>query len=243
MRWFCLLIVALLSSCSCSSKSGNGVVKIGIDPTWSPLSFNELQPYVNGYTDEFLQDVSRYAGVDFEKISANWDALLQGLTEERYEVVLCSVPPYNFNLAKYDFTENFLDLGPVLITPANANYTNLSSMNGELVGVITGDPSVLVVEKYAEVIIRHFTSLTEVLDAVANGEIEAAVVDRLPASNYVQDLYSGKLKIVSTSMNEVGLHALCLKGKEPRLMKIFNTCIEQMKKKKFLEALQKKWFL
>ncbi len=176
-------------------------------------------------------------------MNVNWDTLLQGLNEGKYDIVLTSIPPYNFNQAKYDFTENFLSLGPVLITPANANYTDLAHMNGELVGVITGDPAVLVVEKYPEVIIRNYTTLPEVLDAVANGEIEAAVLDRLPASNYVQDLYAGKLKIASTPMNEVGLHAVSLKGKSPRLIRLFNSSIEQMKKKKSLEALQKKWFL
>jgi len=168
---------------------------------------------------------------------------LEGLNEGLYEVVICSIPPYNFNQAKYDFTENVLSLGPVLITPANANYTDLDSMSGELVGVIAGDPSVLVVEKHPEVIIRHYTTLTEVLNAVANGEIEAAVVDRLPASNYVQDLYSGKLKIASEPMNDVGLHVVSLKGKQPRLMRAFSTSIEQMKRKKFFESLQRKWSL
>jgi len=243
MRWFFLLIAVFLSSCSCGNKNRGGEFKIGVDPTWSPLNFEELQPYVNGYTEEFLQEVSRFGGIEFEKITVGWANLLQGLNTGEYEAVLCSVPPYNFNLAKYDFTENFLELGPVLITPANANYTHLSHMNGELVGVITGDPSVLVVEKYTEVIIRNYTTITEVLNAVAIGEIEAALLDRLPASNYVRDFYSGQLKIASPPMNDVGLHAVTLKGHSPRFIRLFNSSIEQMKKKKSLEALQKKWSL
>lgn len=238
-----LAFLAFLSSCGCSSNSRHGTLRIGVDPSWSPLSFEELQPYVNGYTDEFLQDVSRYSGIEFNKIGANWDTLLQGLNEGRYEAILCSLPPYNFNQAKYDFTENYLDLGPVLITPANANYTELSQMNGELVGVIAGDPAVLVVEKYPEVIIRNYNSLPDVLEAVASGEIEAAVTNRLPAAKYVQDLYVSKLKIASAPMNNVGLHAVTLKGKSSRFIRTFNTSIEQMKKKKTLEQLQKKWSL
>ena len=247
MRWLTLLLFACLSfvltSCGCSSSGRGGSVRLGVDSTWTPLSFDALQPHVNGYTDEVLQEVSKYSGLEIQKIEVNWDTLLLGLKQGRYEVVLTSLPPYNFNQAKYDFTENFLLLGPVLVTPANASYTHLSEMNGELVGVLTGDPAVLVVEKYPDVIIRSYSSIQEILNAVSSGEIEAAVLDRLPASNYVNDLYAGKLKIASAPMNDVGLHAIALKGRCARFLKAFNVTIDQMKKKKQIEALQKKWSL
>ncbi len=241
-----LLLVCLtfvLSSCGCSSSNRSGAVRVGVDSTWIPLSFDALQSHVNGYTDEVLQEVSKYSGMEIQKVEVNWDTLMLGLNQGRYDVVLTSLPPYNFNQAKYDFTENFLLLGPVLVTPANASYTNLSEMNGELVGVLTGDPAVLVVEKYPDVIIRSYSSMQEILNAVSNGEIEAAVLDRLPASNYVNDLYAGKLKIASAPMNEVGLHAITLKGHSVKFIKAFNSAIDQMKKKKQIESLQKKWSL
>jgi hypothetical protein len=59
----------------------------------------------------------------------------------------------------------------------------------------------------------------------------------------VNDLYPGRLKIASAPMNDVGLHAVCLKGHSPKFIRSFNHSIEQMKKKKSLESLQKKWSL
>jgi ABC-type amino acid transport substrate-binding protein len=243
MRLFCIFILAVLTSCGCGSSARSGSIRVGVDPTWAPLSFDALQPYVNGYTDEVLQEISRFSGLEIEKVETSWDMLLNGLTTGKYDVVLCSLPPYNFNQAKYDFGVNYLELGPVLIIPANANYSNLREMNGELVGVITGDPAVLVVEKFPDVIIRNYTTIQDVLNAVAKGEIEAAVIDRLPASNYVHDLYAGKLKIASAPMSEVGLHAVTLKGHSARFMKAYNHGIEQLKKKKAIESLEKKWSL
>lgn len=244
MRWLSLFIAIFLASCSCSSNGAKrGVVRIGVDPTWSPLSFDELQPYVNGFTEDFLLDFSKYSGMEVVKVAANWDNLLDGLREGQYDAVLCSLPPYNFNMAKYEFSKNYLELGPVLITPSNAHFTDLDQMNGELVGVISGDPAVLVVQKYPEVIIRNYNSIPDVLNAVASGDIEAAVLDRLPASNYVRDFYAGKLKIAASPMSEVGLHAVTLKGKSDRFLRLFNQNLEQMQKKKSLDSLQKKWSL
>jgi ABC-type amino acid transport substrate-binding protein len=240
MRLVLLLLAFLVSACG---GGRHAVVRIGVDPTWSPLAFDELQPYVNGYTEDLLLEVARYTGMHFEKIPVNWDTLLTGMQEGKYDAVLCSLPPYNFNLAKYDFTENFLNLGPVLVTPANAHYTHLKQLAGEPVGVISGDPAVLVLETYPEVIIRNYNDIPDLLNAVASGEIEAAVLDKLRASNYVRDLYASKLKIASEPMNDVGLHAITRKGASEKFVRQFNHAIESMKKRKTLDDLQKKWSL
>lgn len=242
MRYFLLLISFFLSACSCNNMSGERF-RIGVDPTYAPLNFEEQQPYVNGYVEELLLDVAKFSGMSFEKVNANWNNLLEGLDQGQYDAVLSSMPAYNFNLAKYEFSENFLALGPVVVVPSNANYSDLKDLSGELVGVITGDPSVLVVEQYPEVIIRGYNSIPELLDAVANGEIEAAVIDRLPALNYVRDLYAGRLKIATAPLTPVGLRLVTPKGKATKFMRLFNQALEQMKKKKELEALQKKWNL
>ncbi len=242
MRLAALLLIFFLTSCSCN-QSERGKLRIGVDSSFAPLNFEELQPYVNGFVEDLLLDVSRFSGMELEKVSANWDTLLEGMEQGKYDAVLSSMPAYNFNLAKYEFSENFLDLGPVLIVPANANYADLKGLSGELVGVINGDPAVLVLEKHPEVIIRSYDTIPDLLDAVATGDIEAAVLDRLRAINYVRDLYAGRLKIASAPLTNVGLHTVAPLGESAKFTRLFNQALAQMKKKKTLEELQKKWNL
>jgi polar amino acid transport system substrate-binding protein len=242
MRWIFVLITFILSACSCN-QGGKNVIRIGIDPTFSPLNFEEMQPYVNGYIEDVLLEVSRFSGMHFEKINANWDTLLEGLDNRSYDAIISSMPPYNFNLAKYSFSQNFLELGPVLVVPSNSHYSDLDALSGELVGVIKGDPSVLVIEKHPEVIIRTYHTIQDLLNAVANGDIEAAVLDYLPAQSYLRDLYVGRLRIATKPLTDVGLQALTLKDQSSRFMRLFNQAIDQMKKKKVLISLRKKWNL
>jgi ABC-type amino acid transport substrate-binding protein len=243
MRWLALLLAFFFSSCSChQNKRGNGL-RIGIDPSFAPLNFEELQPYVNGYVEDLLLEVSRFSGMEFEKVHANWDSLLDGMDKGKYDAILSSMPAYNFNLAKYEFSESFLDLGPVLVVPSNANYSDLKGLSGELVGVITGDPAVLVIEQYPDVILRTYNAIPDLLNAVADGGIEAAVLDRLSALNYVRDLYASRLKIATAPLTSVGLRTVAPKGESAKFTRQFNHALEQMKKKKTLDALQKKWNL
>ena len=238
-----LILAFLFSSCSCNQNKRSDGFRIGIDPTYAPLNFDELQPYVTGYVEELLLEVAKFSGLTFEKIGANWNTLLEGMERDQYDAVLSSMPTYNFNLAKYDFSENLLNLGPVVIVPSNANYSDLKDLSNELVGVITGDPAVLVIEQYPEVIIRGYATIPDLLNAVADGEIEAAVLDRLHALNYVRNLYSARLKIATAPLTPVGLRLVTPKGEATRFTRLFNHALEQMQKKKELEALQKKWNL
>jgi polar amino acid transport system substrate-binding protein len=234
-------LLLLLHGCSCGNGS-NGAMRIGIDADWYPLNFGPQTSYVNGYTEDLLVEMSRYTGIEFEKIPANWDSLVDGLRERKYDAILTSMPPYVFNTAKYDFSSNYLDLGPVLIVPTNAETTELDKMHGQLVGIIGGDPSVAVLEKHPAIIIRNYSSIPDLLDAVANGAIQAAILDRIPAVNFTNDLYAGRLKIGSGPLTDKGLHLVTLKGHE-RIITDFDKTIVAFKRKKTLEDLLKKWQL
>ena len=244
MRFFIICLLSLfLGSCSCSGSGGKERLRIGVDPSWSPLNFDELQPYVNGYAEDLLLEISQYSGLEFEKVQANWDSLLDGMQRGQYDAALTSLPPYSFNQAKYDFSIDFLALGPVLVATTNAKYTEPHQLSGELVGVLMGDPAVLLLEKYPEIIIRPFNSVPELLDAVVSGELEAAVLDRLPAMSYVRDLYADQLKIASEPLAKSGLHLIAPKGKLQPLIRAFDKSIERFSKKDKLSKLQKKWHL
>jgi len=240
--FFTTVIALILSSCGCERGAGRAI-RIGIDSSWHPLDFGAQTSYVNGFTEEFLLDVALQTGLEFVKIEATRDNLFDGMKQGRYQAVLSSLPPYEFNQAVYDFSHNFLDFGPVLIVPEGAPVTKLEKMGGEHIGVLSGDPAVLLLQKHEGLIIRTYPSVPELLLAVSGGEIEGALLDRVLAGSYVTDLFSGKLKIAGTPLNDAGLHLVALKGKQHSLIRQFNKSIAYLMKKKRMQALLKKWQL
>ena len=198
---------------------------------------------MNGFTEELLLDISRYTGIEFERIPANWDNLVDGLKKKKFDAVLTSLPPYEYNRVLFDFSQNFLDLGPVLIVPADSKQEDLNKMQEGLIGVISGDPSEFIANRYPALTVHRYSAIPDLLNAVASGEVLAGLLDRLPAVSYVQDLYSGKLKIASGSLTDTGLHLVTLKEGSKRLLSQFDKALDTMQKKKKLDALQKKWRL
>jgi ABC-type amino acid transport substrate-binding protein len=235
-----IFLCATLQNCSCGSREA-ARFRLGVDPNWYPLDFGPQTPYVNGFIEELLIDMAAYSGMEFELVQANWDSLLEGMKQGKYDAVLSSLPPYNYHLAKYDFSENFLDLGPILIVPTGSSYANLDQMKEELVGCIVGDPAVLQLQKHPDVILRTYPSISDLLQAVVTGEIEGALLDRMLASAYLRDFYQGQLVAVGAPMTDAGLHLITPRGKQGYFVRSFNKNLEVFKKKKKWQALLEKW--
>lgn len=237
-KWFRTLFICLIAVVSsCSSKKE---IRVGVDAEWYPQDFGENQAFVNGFVEELLLEISRDSGVEFYRIGANWDMLLEGLQRHRYEVVISSTQNYNFNQAKYQFSPNFLDIGPVLVAHADSTAQKLDDMANHVVGILGGEQELLVIQKYPEVLTRTYDSASEAFEALIRRDVDGIIVDRLHAVNYIRGAYSQDLKMIGAPLNSLGLHFMTLKDGS---LDVFNQSLKHLKKKKKLQKLQKKWNL
>lgn len=213
-------------------------MKIGYDPNWYPFDFEKQTSYVNGYTENLLIEMASSTGRQFELITANWDTLFDGLGERKYDAVLSTMAPYAYHLAKYDFSENILTLGPVLIIPYKGEKRTLDELEGECIGIMTNDPATYLIEKHPSIILRSYDSAPNLLNALVKGDIQGAILNHLPAASYVRDLYRNILEIVGVPLTKDGLHFVTRKGD----IKPLQEGVETLRKKKMISTLQKKWF-
>ncbi len=244
MKYFILTLALVFTACN-PKESGkiDARPKIGVDPTWSPLNFGAQTPYVNGFVDELLRDIADELDIEFNKIRVNPGDLLSGLDEGVYDAVLTSLPPYTFNVAKYDFSKNFLATGPVFIVPKEAGYKKLSELHHQAVGIIEHSPAIEILRKYSNLFVRSYVSTPDLLNAIVEGEIAGALLARVPAAAYVPDLYQEKLKIVSMPLTDQGLQLITLKKSQEEFLESFDGVLRYLKRKKKIDDLLKKWSL
>ncbi len=231
MMYF-LLVIALFFG-SCSHNTPKEKVRLGMDTTWYPLNFGEYNPYVNGFIDDLLQEIAKEKKIEFEKVPIT----------SNYDAALSSLPPYTFNQAKYDFSQNFLRIGPVLILPANVKTKKLRDMEGDTVGILSGNEITQVLQKYPDIVVKNYPTTTALLDAVVSQEIQGALLGRIEAVAFTTGVYHGKLKIASLPLNDAGLHFIAQKGKHEHLIHSIDQNITELKKKKFYKELLEKWKL
>ncbi len=234
MRYLMLLLIAV----GCTSHKAP--IRVGVDPNWNEIDSRGRERYLGGFTQELLLEISSYDGAPFELIHANPDSLYDGLARGQYDVVVSALPRYSYNQARYDFSENMISLGPVLIVPQTSRIKNLGSIVGS-VGLLEGSRDGLLLTPYPNLQMRTYPSVAALLEAVARGETQGGLLDRLTAQGFVNDLYAGQLRIATAPLTEEGIHFTA--PKDNPYMQRLETAVKSLRKKKKLQALRAKWGL
>ena len=228
MKSFLLaFLLFFFTGCSSTHESAHPIAR---DPTWFPLNFGVRTTNVNGYTNALFQKLS------LPFIDVAWNQLFRGLNEGEFAGILTSLPPNPITIEKYDFSEPFLLLGPVLVVPIDSTAHSLSELDGATIGVYQYDESVLIAQEYPDLVIELYESVPIALKEVVRGTVNAALVPNLEAALLVSTLYADQLRIATPPLNDKGLRLITLKGEHPELIKRFNKGISQ---KGELSKLQK----
>lgn len=228
--------------CACSKKKSDGY-QIGLDPTWYPLELSGREKNVLAFSIELLQEIAKKENIQLSIVSMSWNNLLWGLTEKKYDAILSSMYPYVFYQKKFIFSDLYLPTGPVVVVPLSSKIHTVNDLKGKLVGVIQGSVAALLLQKYPGIIVHSFDSIPETLNALENGNIEACVLNVLPAQNYVRDLYFNEVKIATDPLNDHGLRLISLYEKNQQLVQKFNRGFQEIKKNSRYTDFLKKWGL
>jgi polar amino acid transport system substrate-binding protein len=236
--WFAFLCCLTVS---CGGGTQKTTYRIGVDSTWYPLLLDGKESSLTAFSTELLQEIAKQEKIALTKVSVSWDLLMEGLKKGEYSGILFSMPPYNFNQQTYDFSDLYLKTGPVLVVPAAFPFTSFENLSGKEIAVTPDSPGTLILEKYPRILIRNYDSIAKALSDVSTGVIDGAIVDVLPAVSYCQDLYLGKLKIVTEPLNDSGLRLITLHNRAPQLIEAFNEGLEKLMASKEYDRLLMKW--
>jgi polar amino acid transport system substrate-binding protein len=244
LRFVFLTLMAfqfILSGCSTSENSSER--RFAIDPMWNSLSLKGRESNLTGFATDLLQEIGRVEKINFVKVSVSWDQLIPGLMNKDVEAILISMSPYNFNQNQFDFSDLFLNTGPVLVVPSSSRVSALNQLDGKEIAAISGTSGALILEKYPGILIRNYDSIPQALNAIVKGDIDGALVDILTATAYLQDIYHGSLKIATPTLNDSGLRMVSLHNAAPDLIEGFNEGLEKLKSNGTYDKLLKKWSL
>lgn len=239
-KFFCFFISFILffsSSCTSSTKGG---YRIGVDPSFYPLNIGLLEKNVYGFVQEVLLEMAEELNVKFFLYKSNPVDLFSDLKNEKYDGLVSIRYPYNFEKDQFNFSKSFLQTGPSLITMKEAKYNSLADMKERLIGYITGDAAVLILEKYPELILKTYEDIPTMLNDVQNGFLDGAILPYLIGYNFINNLYTN-LKLLDP-LNDEGLRVLSLK-QNPQITKLFDRGLKKLSSKGILQKLQKKWKL
>ncbi|MBN2479655.1 MAG: transporter substrate-binding domain-containing protein [Parachlamydiales bacterium] len=235
-----LFLIVFLVSCG-KVQHRNSIAK---DSYWYGIALNGQTNLVNGFINDVLIEISKIKNIEIEIVEVNWNNIIWELESQNVAAAFTSMDKFNFNLDKYDFSNDILKTGYSLIQRKNTNFQSLNEMKNKHVGYIRGERSEFLIDQTQDVYGEVYDFIPDMLKDLENDRIEAAILSVIPAYKYVSDLYEETLKInFSDPITDQSIKIMTLKNQNNEFLKILNSGLEDLEKSGKLKDLKIKWGL
>lgn len=229
------LILLVGASVACDTESDT--IRMGTEGAYPPYSFMNDDGEIDGFERELGDELCRRAEVQCVWVTNEWDTIIPNLLDGQYDTILAGMSITDERDEIIDFTQPYFPPGPSL-------YIALNGARDEVVNRTVAAQVQTIHSDYlaeAGVELRVFETVEEIIDAVLNGHVDAAMFDEEFAHDTVRNS-DGALAIVGHSVFLDKGIGIGLREDDTELRDKLNNGIGEMKDDGSLNTLIRKWF-
>jgi len=244
---FMLLIISfgMLTGCSQQTNGVTKTLKVGTDANFPPFEY--FQKETNSYTGfdvELITALGKNMGYDkVEFVNADFDELLKGLNERKYDVVIACMTVTEERKKAASFSDIYASGGYSVLAPVNfMDKNNNDILKNKKIAVEKGSITKDIAEKYTNTIIECNSS-EEALQKLADKTVDFFIVDKYVGAFFVANGYSKTAKILET-LNVTGTSGMgiAVRKTDSELLAKINTSLKEYKQTSSYEQLKTSYF-
>ena len=239
-----LAAIMMLSLAACGDKTpdtpddpAKDVLVMGTSADYAPYEF--MYPDANGnmiyggIDISVAQAIADSMGKELEVQNMSFDFLLNNLAAGKCDIVLAAIEVTPDRLESADFSDPYYtDLPKMVVVPADqaAQYKTLNDFSGKLVGAQTATTNVeIVTDQMPGAQLNSQTAVTDMFNMLANGKLDAVVVDGAIAMQYVENNKNLAIADASGELGEALPYCVAVAKGDPKgLLDGINAAIAEM---------------
>lgn len=203
----------------------NDVLTVCTDSPYAPFVFEE-NGKLTGFDVDLGQKIADELGVDLDVLDVAFDDITSGdaLNNDVCDVAISAMTITGDRARVLDFSSPYFDAKQALITSKGSGVDELAELAGTRVGVQKDTTGETYMSDFAPDTTKvvTFSDAAGVQEALAAGEVDAAVLDNTVSGQFVQDNPSLKLAREFDTGEQYGM-AVKKDGNVPLLRKINST--------------------
>lgn len=158
---------------------GTGELVIGIDPSIPPFGAYDGSNELVGLDPALGRLLATETGLEARFVVLSFDGLYDTLLLGYADIIIAALRPDPLRGDRVRYTTPYFDAGHVLVS--QAGYQTLAELSGKKVAVEFASEGDLFARQGQNLEIIRFFTAREALQAAEDGEVEAALVDRISA--------------------------------------------------------------
>lgn len=237
-----LVCIALLTACTPSDTwqriQSTNTLRVGLDPTYPPFE-NADDGQLRGIDVDLARAVGDRLNLDVEFVYFGYDGLYDALATEQVDVLISALVIRTDQLDDFAYSEPYFNAGQFLVVPADDDGTqSLEDLNGETVAVELGAQSHVIGAEWqrrlSELSIEPYQTPDEALDATAQGQSAATLVDAISARLYLAQ--NDALRLVAEPVT-VEPFVMVVRREDQRLLDELNAALQTLEENGQLNQL------
>ena len=203
----------------------SGVIRFAIDPSYMPFDGLGSQGDFYGIDVEIAQEIARRSGLRAEFIIAGQDSLYDVLEVGQADATISALIVNPIIDYVWDYSTPYFDAGQILVTRVEAALVQQFTVFAVEFGSDGDAAARHLARRQAGIEVRQFPTASEALQAVSDGQMDAAIVDAISARQLIPKAYS-QLKI-----GEYVTHdplAIAVWGESAQLLAAINRALAEM---------------
>lgn len=220
-----------------------GTLRVVTDPGWRPFADVVDGEFV-GYDMDLARELGRRLNLEIEFRTTGYDALYDSLVNGDADLIAAALPYAPEQGERARFSEFYFNAGQVLVVPTASSINSLDQLSGLRVGTALGSDADGLARRMLNdgarfSLANDFDEASQVLSALALGQLDAAIVDHVAA--LIGCSQHPNLRIVRPELT-FEPYALAMPASAFQLNANVNRVIVELQREGFFEELNQRWF-
>ena len=220
-----------------------GTITVAMEGTWAPWTYHDADDNLVGYDVEVAQNIAEKLGVEVNFVEGEWDGLLAGLDDGRYDIMVNGVDITPERAEKYDFSTPYAFNRTAVITKADDDSINtLEDLKGKKTANTISSTYAELAEQYGATV-TGVDDLNQTFELLLSGRIDATLNAEMTFYDYTKEHPDANVKIAVLTDDANQIAIPMRKGDETAALRTaIDAAIDELRADGTLKALSEKYF-
>jgi ABC-type amino acid transport substrate-binding protein len=241
-----ILLCFMLTACSAEKTTwqriqSNGVLQVGLDPTYPPFEFADPES-VQGIDVDLAGMIAAELGLKASFTYFGYDGLYDALGTGQVDVLISALVAEPARTSDFAYSDGYVNSGLVLVTPPEAPLAQLDDLAGKSISVELGAAGHVEAttwqRRIPDLAISPKQSSDEAIQAVIDGDVDAAVVDNIAARLFTGQLPVNELRLAPLSDEP---YVMVVRRQDGQLLRELNRALRSVQSTGQLDMILDKW--
>ena len=262
-----ILAIALVAACVCAfaacDKKGitdstpdgikaYGSLVVATNAYFPPFEYKDDNGKITGWDMDIAAELAKRLGVKLVIEDMEFDSVLLAPNANKAHISMAGISYSEKRDETLDFTDGVFNSSQVIIVKNDSSINGPFDLGGKKVGVQSGTVGQLLAQMDPDWAgegedaclaepgsVSKFTTGAEAVIALTQGKVDAVIIDKFPAENYVKN--NAGIKIAEETVFD-DEYAFAVKEGNKELVEWLNKTLAEMKADGTMDAINAKYF-